>query len=220
MNLAPILDFVGNAIYALQALSAVQGIFLVVLVFRRIAQKRFRSEAQTREFMDQSLELLQQRRFDELTQLCDSPPFWSKATPQLMLVALAERNKPIAKIKQIIASRFATDVLADLEYRMAWINTIVKTAPMLGLQGTVIGMISAFAKIASRQKSGVDPSTLASDISFALWTTAIGLLIAIPLVMAGAAIHVRISKLQDRVQQQLSQLLDGLEAALATRGRG
>lgn len=215
MDFAPILDFIGNLIYPLQAWTAVHGLFLVVLVLRRVAHKRFRNDAAADAFLNEARELTQARQFDQLAALCDSPPYWAKAAPQLILVALAHRDRPIAKLKTLLAERFVSDVLADIEYRVAWINTIVKTAPMLGLQGTVIGMIAAFAKIASRQKSGVDPSMLANDISFALWTTAIGLMVAIPLVLAMAAIHVRVGKLQDSVQQQLASFLDVLEATLA-----
>ncbi|HSG70729.1 MAG TPA: MotA/TolQ/ExbB proton channel family protein, partial [Planctomycetaceae bacterium] len=48
---------------------------------------------------------------------------------------------------------------------------------------------------------------LANDISFALFTTAMGLAVAIPLVLAGAALHVRIGKLQDSVQQVIGDFL-------------
>ncbi|MBI1346137.1 MotA/TolQ/ExbB proton channel family protein [bacterium] len=221
MDLTPILDFVGNAVYVLQAITAVQGIFLWILVLRRIQLKRFGSQAAADAFMGEVREHLAARRFDDVAQLCDSPNYWAKATPQLILIALAHRDRPMAKLRALLAERFSSEVIADLEYRVAWINTIIKTAPMLGLQGTVLGMISAFAKIASRQKSGINPADLASDISFALWTTAIGLLIAIPLVMAVSAIQVRLSKLQDSVQRQLGEFLEMLEAALSDgRRRG
>ncbi|MGH7129533.1 MAG: MotA/TolQ/ExbB proton channel family protein, partial [Planctomycetaceae bacterium] len=87
----------------------------------------------------------------------------------------------------------------------------VKSAPMLGLLGTGVGMIGAFAKIAE----AANPSALAGEISLALWTTAIGLMIAIPLVLAGNAIHVRIGKLQDAVQDHLGVFLDDLDAVMA-----
>ena len=83
---------------------------------------------------------------------------------------------------------------------------------MLGLLGTVIGMINAFETIAGSGKTGVKPSELAADIGVALFTTALGLTVAIPLVIMGAAVHVRIGKLQDNVQQQLGLFLDDLDA--------
>jgi biopolymer transport protein ExbB len=215
MDFASVIDIASNAVYPLQAITAFQGIFLVILLLRRIAQKRFATPATATTFMNEVREKLAAKKFDEVAELCDSPGYWSKATPQLILVALAERNRPIPKLRSFLAERFNTDIVADLEYSLSWINTVVKTAPMLGLQGTVLGMIAAFAKIASRQKSGINPADLAADISFALWTTAIGLFVAIPLVIAAAAIQVRIGRLQDSVQRQLGEFLEALESSLA-----
>ena len=202
-----------NLIYPMQAIAAVYGLFLTILVFRRIAQKRFRTQAAADDFLNQVSERLQGRQFDSVAELCDSPPYWSKAVPQLILIALANRERPIAKLRQLLSETFEREVLAELDYQLSWVNTVVKTAPMLGLQGTVLGMIAAFAKIASSQRTGVDPSKLATDISFALITTAVGLMIAIPLVMCMASMQVRIGRLTDAVQHQLGRFLDELEAA-------
>ena len=149
--------------------------------------------------------------------------------PQLVLVAVQNMNRPMSKLRKLLAEKFERDILASLEYGTSWIATIVKSAPMLGLFGTVLGMINAFAKIASSQ-GGTDPTKLANDISFALLTTALGLVIAIPLVMAGNLIHIRIGKLQDSVQHDLGQFLEDVEETQAagggaaplraTRGRG
>jgi biopolymer transport protein ExbB len=195
MDMTAMVDFMSNLIYPLQAITAIYGMYLTILVFRRIGQKRF----------------------DSATELCDSPPYWSKAVPQLALIALANRDKPIAKLRQLLGETFEREVLAELDYQISWVNTVVKTAPMLGLQGTVLGMIAAFGKIASSQKAGVDPSKLATDISFALITTAVGLMIAIPLVMCMASMSVRIGRLTDSVQQQVGRILDDLEATTASR---
>ena len=215
MDFAKIVDFFSNMIYPLQAITALQGMFLCIIVFRRLKQKQFRSAAASDEFLSEVRELMQQGQYDAVAELCDSPPYWSKAVPQLILVALANKDRPLNKLKQMLAERFEQDVLSDLENRIAWINTVVKTAPMLGLQGTVLGMIAAFAKIAKAGKSGVDPTKLADDISFALFTTAIGLMVAIPLVMALASIHVRQGRLQDSVQNMLSTFLEDFENTLA-----
>ncbi|MFO1046272.1 MAG: MotA/TolQ/ExbB proton channel family protein [Planctomycetaceae bacterium] len=213
MDMAKLVDFMSNLIYPMQAIAAVYGLFLTILVFRRIAQKRFRTQAGADDFLNQVSERLQARQFDSVAELCDSPPYWSKAVPQLILIALANRERPIAKLRQLLSETFEREVLAELDYQLSWVNTVVKTAPMLGLQGTVLGMIAAFAKIASSQRTGVDPTKLATDISFALITTAVGLMIAIPLVMCMASMQVRIGRLTDSVQHQLGRFLDELEAA-------
>jgi len=212
-----LVDLMSNLIYPMQGIAAVYGLFLVVLIFRRIGQKQFRSQSAADQFMTQVNEHLQGRQFDEIVALCDSPPYWSKAVPQLILIAMANRHWPLNKLRQLLSETFEREVLSEMDYQMSWVNTVVKTAPMLGLQGTVLGMIAAFGKIAAKQASGVNPASLASDISFALITTAVGLMIAIPLVMCMASMQVRIGRLTDNVQHQVGQFLDQLEHALAKR---
>lgn len=218
MDTAPILHAVGYLIYIAMAAVALYGVFCVVLIFRRIRQKSFRSSAAAGEFLEECRGHLHSGDVEAVADLCDSPPFWAKAVPQLILVALAHRDRGGTKLRRLLGEKFEREILADLEYNTSWISTIVKSAPMLGLLGTVIGMINAFAKIAAAGQTGTDPKLLATDISFALITTALGLTIAIPLVMAGNVIHVRMGKLQDSVQQDLGEFLDDLSAAAAVPG--
>lgn len=217
MDMTALVDLMSNLIYPMQGIAAVYGLFLVVLIFRRIGQKQFRTQAAADDFMNQVGERLQARQFDEVVALCDSPPYWSKAVPQLILLAMANRHWPLGKLRQLLSETFEREVLSELDYQMSWVNTVVKTAPMLGLQGTVLGMIAAFGKIAAKQASGVNPASLANDISFALITTAVGLMIAIPLVMCMASMQVRIGRLTDSVQHQIGKFLDQLEQAVAKR---
>ncbi len=210
----PILEFSGNAIYASMAVCAVYGVFKVVQLMRRVAQKRFSSEGQAEEFLDEVRAALARGDYEGVVELCDSPEYWSKAVPQLILVAVANRNRSPAKLKRMLAEQFEREILADLDYGTSWVATIVKTAPMLGLLGTVVGMILAFQTIAQSSESGggTNPAELAEKIGIALFTTAIGLTIAIPLVLLGAMVNVRIGKLQDSVQQHLGEFLEDFEA--------
>jgi biopolymer transport protein ExbB/TolQ len=92
---------------------------------------------------------------------------------------------------------------------------MIKSGPMLGLWGTVLGMMGAFGKLASQNK--VEPAMLASDISLALVTTALGLLIAIPLIIVANSMTVRIRKMEDLVGAGLGRLFEGLKASLEQR---
>lgn len=219
MELTQILVWIGNGIYASMAAVALYGIFTLILLTRRITQKRFSGHAAAGEFLDGVRDSMLSQKYDEAADLCDSPGYWAKAVPQLIMVGLANRQRPINKVRKTMGEHYDREIQADLDYRMSWVNTVVKTAPMLGLLGTVTGMIAAFGKIAAASKTGTDPSALAGDISFALFTTAMGLMIAIPLVIGGAWVNVRIGKLQDEVQQYLGVFLEDLEAASAKAGR-
>ena len=217
MDSSVILDAAGIAIYVGMGLVALYGAFCVILLVRRVAQQRFATQASADQFLGDVRERLERRDFGAVTELCDTASYWSKAVPQLIIVALENRDRGPKKLRQIVAGKFERDILADLEYRLSWINTIVKSAPMLGLLGTVIGMILAFKTIASSAGAGADPSELADNIGVALFTTALGLSIAIPLVLAGALINVRIGKLQDASQHHLGVFFDDLEDAMTSR---
>ncbi len=84
-------------------------------------------------------------------------------------------------------STIASDITARelrLQMNRAYPLLVVATiAPLLGLLGTVIGMIGSFKTVAMAGSMG-DPSLMAEDISFALVTTAMGLVVAVPSLAA------------------------------------
>lgn len=202
---------VGWVIYVALALIALWGAFCVILIWRRVAQIRFRSEEEQNVFLDEIDQTLDGGDFDSAAELCDGD---ERAMPQLALLAVANRALGYAKIRTLVTDRFQRDVLSDLEYRLSWVYTVIKSAPMVGLFGTVIGMMGAFAKLSSGQQEEMNPTNLASDISLALITTACGLAIAIPLVFSTASINVRIRKFEDLVGAGLTRFLETFRIAL------
>lgn len=219
MDTAQLIAWFSDAIYPVMGITGLYGAFCTILLVRRIKQKRFTSEADGQAFLDSVRDCLDNQKFEQAAELCDSPPYWAKAVPQLILIALANRNRSVSKLRTLMAEHFERDVLAEFDYRLSWINTVIKTAPMLGLLGTVLGMIAAFGKIASMQNQGTDPGALAGDISFALFTTALGLIVAVPLMLGISYMQVRIGRLQDQVQQFVTVFLEDFEAAAAKAGK-
>lgn len=210
-----ILVISGPVIYFLQGAMALFGVYLSLLLWRKVGQKRFRSPAAAGEFMDEVKTHVENKDFEEVVNLCDSPPYWAKATPQMILVALAHRDRGYSKLQGILSEKFERDILVELQYQHSWIGTVAKTAPMLGLLGTVTGMILAFEKIATASaQGGLDPGSLAQEIAIALNTTAVGLVVAIPLTVAGAWVQMNIAKMSDSVQDQLAEFMHELEKAM------
>jgi biopolymer transport protein ExbB/TolQ len=208
MDITTVTKIAGMVDYAALALIALWGAFCVMMVWRRVGQTRFRSEQEQSEFLDSVEQSIASGDFDGAIELCEGDV---RAMPQLVMLAMANRNVGYSKIRVLLADRFQRDVLADLEYRLSWVYTVIKSAPMLGLFGTVLGMMGAFSKLAAQEN--VDPTMLADDISLALITTATGLAIAIPLVIATASINVRIRKLEDLVGSGLTRFLESFRAA-------
>jgi biopolymer transport protein ExbB len=201
--------WLGNSIYGLQFFDAVWGSFCIIVVWRRLKQIRFKSEDQQNEFLDQVLDLVQAGEFDAAAQMCEDDP---RIVPQLMYLALSNRDLGFSKVKQLVADRFQRDVLSEMEYRITWVVTMIKSAPMLGLLGTVLGMMSAFGKLAGQQK--VDASNLAGDISIALITTFVGLSIAIPLSLVLASVQIRTRKMEDLVGDGMARFMEVFKPAL------
>jgi len=81
-----------------------------------------------------------------------------------------------------------------LEHRLSYMALIGTVSPMVGLFGTVYGMIQAFDVIA-RSTAQPKPSELAEGISTALLTTLVGLAIAIPAIAAYNILRNRVSRL-------------------------
>ena len=216
MDLTAITGFLAVLIYTALALIALWGAFCVIMVWRRVAQVRFRDEREQSEFLDQLDEQLRGGDFDAAGQMCDGD---LRALPQLVLLAAANRQLGFTKVRDVLVDRFRRDVLADLEHRLSWVETVIKSAPMVGLFGTVIGMMGAFGKLASQQQDKITPNVLANDISLALITTACGLAIAIPLVLARASVNVRIRELEDLIGFGLTRFLEMFKTALG-RVRG
>lgn len=106
------------------------------------------------------------------------------------------------------AERVAEGHLAHLTAYLRPLELIAQIAPLIGLFGTVIGMIDAFHAMQGAG-ANVDPSVLAGGIWVALLTTAVGLAIAIPASMALSWLDGRVARERGAIEQSLSGLFAG-----------
>jgi biopolymer transport protein ExbB len=95
---------------------------------------------------------------------------------QVLAAGLRDFNSSREVMKESIEES-GRAVAHELERFMTTLGTIAAISPLLGLFGTIVGMIDIFA---SQGASGADPTQLARGISIALYTTGFGLIIAIP----------------------------------------
>ncbi len=104
----------------------------------------------------------------------------------------------------------AAHVIHELERYLNTLGTIAAITPLLGLLGTVIGMIRVFAEIMSRGTGNA--SALAGGISEALITTAAGLTVAIPALVMHRYFTGRIDEIVIGLEQEAIKLVDALHA--------
>ena len=206
-------DIISNATYGALAAVALWGIFCIVIVWTRVNQKRFKNEDEQIQFMDDVDQMLRAGDFDGVVQYCEGD---TRAIPQMITLAVNNRELGYKRARQFMMDRFQRDVMSDLEYRLSWVSTVIKSAPMIGLFGTVFGMMGAFQTLATAET--VEPSALAGDINVALITTASGLAIAIPLMIIVANVNIKIAKMEDLVGSGLGRFFESFKTGLAKTG--
>lgn len=202
-------NIISKAIYFALAAAALWGLYCIVIVWTRVNQKRFRSEDAQDVFMDDVEQMMAAGDFEGVAEYCEGD---ARAIPQIVEMAVNNRYLGYKKARSFVLDRFQRDVMSDLEYRLSWVGTVVKSAPMIGLFGTVFGMMGAFKTLATAES--VEPSALADDINIALRTTACGLAIAIPLMVLVANVNIRIAKMEDLVGSGLARYMVMFKTAL------
>ena len=166
---------------------------------------------------------LQRRNVVPATLLTDVLGLWRnrKITPEV--VAKLEANSPLGKVlaaglrndrtsregamQQIEA---AGAVVANrLTKNLTLLGSIGSIAPLLGLLGTVVGMIAIFAS----QQAGSNPQDLARGISVALYSTALGIIVAVPAVLAYRYFKRLVDDYLVDMEEQAERLLEAVFAA-------
>lgn len=127
------------------------------------------------ELIDEIQALFDEGQFQEAMELCESEPTY---LTKVCGAGIAKIGHPFEVIEQSI-DEMADEEALKLHQKVGWLAVIANVAPMLGLLGTVVGMVISFNTIA-RTAGQASPAELANGISQALLTTLFGLLVAIP----------------------------------------
>lgn len=127
---------------------------------------------------------------------------------KMLAAGLATRNRDRAIIKESIEDN-GRHVVHELERFINPLGTIAAISPLLGLLGTVIGMVKVFTAITTH---GVgDPTVLAGGISEALITTAAGLTVAIPALIGYRYLRSRVDGLVVQMEKEAMRLVEAME---------
>lgn len=121
---------------------------------------------------------------------------------RILAEVLRHRNQP-REVQRAAVEDVGRAVAHELNRYISAIGTVAVVAPLLGLFGTVVGMIEIFA---SYTPAGGDPAQLARGISIALYNTAFGILIAIPAMIAHRYLRSRTDNLLNDMEQAAARL--------------
>ncbi|GFE87920.1 MotA/TolQ/ExbB proton channel family protein [Steroidobacter agaridevorans] len=127
---------------------------------------------------------------------------------KILAAGLANRNRDRVVIREAIEDT-GRHVVHELDRFIGTLGTVASLSPLMGLLGTVIGMIRTFNAITT---AGIgNPASLAGGIAEALITTAAGLTVAIPALLAYKYLRGRVQTLVVQMEKEAIKLVEALE---------
>ncbi len=132
----------------------------------------------------------------------------AKSSPLGRIFSAALRNaRNSREVMKEAVEEAGRAAVHDLERFLPALGTIASVAPLLGLLGTVIGMVEIFG---SQTSTGSNPAVLAHGISTALYNTAFGLIVAIPSLIFYRLFRMRVDTLIIEMEQEAIKLIEML----------
>ncbi len=148
------------------------------------------------------------RNCDDIEDLKIRLEGYSNNSSKFFLSSILDFTKIINKTKNDEKLKFyLLEEFRKSERLLPSLEIISQVSPLIGLLGTVIGMIDSFNEL-ELGGSLVDPSILAGGIWTALLTTAMGLIVAIPALICHYFLEKKISIIQDETEALVSDILD------------
>ena len=196
-----IIEAAGWPIWLLIASSVIA----VTLIMERLMFLRSKKVAPPR-LLDEVVEELKHHGVSEdfLARLAESSPLGRvfagglkniKSSPEVMKESIEEAGRSVQH---------------ELERFLTTLGTVASISPMLGLFGTIIGMIEIFG---SQNAAGNSPAILAHGISVALYNTAFGLIVAVPSMIFYRHFRTQVDILTVEMEQQAIKLVEVLHGS-------
>jgi biopolymer transport protein ExbB/TolQ len=191
---------------------ALVSVFGIAIVIERFIFLFFKYNINASQFMAQVQKLVMANNVDRAIKLCNAAP--SAALPKVIKAGLTRANKGEVEIGNAIEEA-TLEVIPDITKRTPTLQSVANIATLLGLLGTIVGLIDAFAAVANApadQKSAM----LTGAIAIAMNTTAFGLLVAIPVLAA----YVFLNNVTKKILDEIDQYSVKLQNLLVSRGKG
>ena len=161
----------GGEVMIVLALLSIAALSLVVYYFLAFNPVKLIPE----DFLEQTTSLLKENRYQDAARLCEDNP---NLVSEVVMAGFTRLSRGKDVIEEAMLDK-GKNIVGSMTQKLSYLADVAVISPMVGLLGTVLGMIQAFNVIAF-QTGAVKPILLAGGISKAMVTTATGLIIAIP----------------------------------------
>jgi biopolymer transport protein ExbB/TolQ len=172
-------------------------IFALAIAVERMYYVMFRANINGTAFMAQVQKLIMANNIDRAIKLCNAEP--NAALPRVLKAGLTRANRSEVEIQNAV-DESVLEVFPQLNNRTGYLPMLANVATLTGLLGTIQGLIVAFKAVATASAESKQ-TLLAAGISTAMYTTAGGLVVAIPTLVLHSIIAARTTKIMDDVDQ-------------------
>jgi biopolymer transport protein ExbB len=208
--IAEAFDTGGIWMYSILAVS----VLAIGLIIERFIFLFFKYNINAQAFMAQVQKLVMANNIDRAIKLCNAAP--SAALPKVVKAGLTRANKGEVEIQNAVEEA-TLEVVPQIMKRTPALQALANIATLLGLLGTIIGLINSFEALNSDQVAEADRQDVLSEgIALAMNTTAAGLIVAIPCMLA----HLFLSGMTKKIVDEIDQHSVKLENLLVSRGKG
>jgi len=192
--------------YLVDACIGLLGVFAIALTFERYKTLYLNFSIDADKFMNKILKLIDEDKIEEAISYCGANQKKPLAYITKKVLEKSDRDESAMEEALDIA---ASDVSPKLVKNLGFLQMVSNVVTLVGLLGTVVGLIMAFKAV-----SFADPSQkqtlLADGISLAMHATALGLIVAIPVMVAYSFFHAKQGRLFNEIDNGTAKLMEKL----------
>jgi biopolymer transport protein ExbB/TolQ len=182
----------------------------MAIVIERFVYINFKNRIDTTAFVNKILELIHKGSIASALELCSIS---RAALPRITRAGLEEYGKTPADIQHAMELAAMSEI-PKLEKRTQYLSLLANIATLLGLLGTIFGLIDSFKAVTAADASQ-KATLLATGIAVAMNTTAFGLVVAIPTLVFYSMLNERTNAIIDEINENVARVYQRL-----IRGRG
>ncbi len=182
----------------------------VAIFIERFIYIKIKSDINAAKFMAEIRKLVKAGDYRQALDLCEAAK--DRALPRVVSAGLqkvSEKERVDFRSIQNAVDEGTLEVIPRLQNRTGYLAMIANVATLIGLMGTVYGLIVAFRSVSG---PGIDPAEkarlLAAGIAVAMNTTLFGLIIAVPTIVGYTWLHNKTTKIIDEIDEHMVKLIN------------
>lgn len=187
-------------------------ILAMAIIIERFIVLNFKNRIDSTAFVNKILELIQRGNIANAMELCSMS---QAALPRITRAGLEEFMKNPGDVQHAMEVAAMSEI-PKIEKRTSYLSLLANIATLLGLLGTIFGLIDSFAAVTNADASQ-KAALLASGIAVAMNTTAFGLIVAIPTLIFYSMLNERISSITDEINENAARIFQRLSRSRTTK---